>query len=97
MCYGMAQYNAEDGYHYYPSSQECLLQNKISTVFAALVVRNTPAYMLFMGVNGLSILITLKKFDYVEDCVIDSMHHIFLHVVPEILNLWFSEEYKVIL
>jgi len=48
-----------------------------------------------MGVTGTSVLSILHTFDYVIDCVIDPMHNLFLHVVLEILKLWFSEQYKV--
>lgn len=38
---------------------------------------------------------TVPNFDYLLDGVVDSMHHIYLHVVKEMLDLWFGEEYQV--
>lgn len=54
-----------------------------------------PSFTSVCGVKGLSPLSTLDNFDYVEDCVVDSMHHIFIHVVKETMTLWFSEDYAV--
>jgi hypothetical protein len=45
------------------------------------------------SVKGLSPLVLCTKFDYVRDNVIDSMHHLYLHIVKEMLDLWFNDEY----
>jgi len=55
----------------------------------------SKASQVFFWGAGLSILVLLNCFDYVVNAVIDLMHHLFLHMVPEMLDLWFSEEYKV--
>lgn len=49
----------------------------------------------FLGVIGLSVLILVPSFDYIRDCVVDPMHNLFLHVVPDFMEMWFSEKYKV--
>lgn len=85
----------EDAYHYYKPESNAALRTKVNTVLCALILAANTAFKSFLGVKGLSILLMLKTFDYVVDSVIDPMHHLFLHVVPEILDLWFSEEYKV--
>jgi len=46
------------------------------------------------GVKELSPLCLPEAFDYVTNSVIDSMHHLYLHVVKEMVELWFGEEYQ---
>jgi hypothetical protein len=95
MCVEHSDYVQEDGYHYYKPESDAIKRTKVNTVLFALLLAANAALKSFLGVKGLSILLLLKTFDYVVDSVIDPMHHLFLHVVPEILDLWFSEEYKV--
>lgn len=70
-------------------------QTKENTIFFAQMAHTYTAYQSICGVKGLSPLAVVDKFDYIADCVIDSMHHIYMHVVNDIMQLWFNEEYQV--
>jgi hypothetical protein len=63
--------------------------------FFARMAHEYDTYESVCGVKGLSIWSLLESYDYVKDCVIDPMHHIYMHVVKETMDLWFSEKYAV--
>jgi hypothetical protein len=90
-------YNNDDGFHYYKhNGTQQLLRTRTNALFAALYLTVWGRHLTsFLGVTGLSVLILVNLFDYIRDCVVDPMHNIFLHVVPNFMNLWFSDEYKV--
>jgi hypothetical protein len=96
-CAKKSEYNQVDQYHYYHETGECALpRTRSNTLFAAIYLMtlgfNSNS---FLGVTGLSVLILTNLFDYVRDCVIDPMHNLFLHVVPDLMDLWFDERWKV--
>ena len=94
ICTKKSEYNRTDQYHYYhKTGQHDLLRSQTNTLFAVLYVLilgfNTNS---FLGVTGLSVLILTNLFDYIRDSVVDPMHNLFLHVVPDFMNLWFDEK-----
>lgn len=70
------------------------LRTKQNTIFFAQIAHSQGINSV-CGVKGLSPMATVPNFDYLLDGVVDSMHHIYLHVVKEMLDLWFGEEYQV--
>lgn len=77
---------------YLQHDSDAPLRTKDSTVLFSQIAQANPNVGSVCGVKGLSPLVMCDEFDYVRDNVIDSMHHLYLHVVKEMLELWFSEE-----
>jgi hypothetical protein len=66
-----------------------------NSIFFANALQQYEDYDSVCGVKGLSVWGMLQYYDYAKDCVVDPMHHIYLHVVKEMMDLWFSEKYSV--
>lgn len=81
--------------HYLQNNTDAPLRTKESTIFFGQLAATYPSFSSVCGVKGLSVLGALTKFDFVRDCVIDSLHHLYLHVVKDVFELWFSDEYQV--
>lgn len=71
-----------------------LLRTKRHTRYLADIAKQTKA-KLYIGVKGFSVLSCLREFDYVTDFVTDSMHSLWINLIPFMMDLWFSEKYKV--
>ena len=96
-CFMCATYEAIDGFHWFKNTKDKPLRSRTNTIINAMYLATWGVGMSSLGgVTGLSILVLLNLFDYIRDCVIDPMHNIFLHVVPNFLDLWLDEKYKVI-
>jgi hypothetical protein len=71
------------------------LRTKDNSIFFARMAQQYDAYDSVCGVKTPSICAKLTEYDYAADCVIDPMHHLYMHVVKDMLTLWFSEKYEV--
>lgn len=51
-------------------------RTKENSIFFAQMAHTYITYTSVCGVKGLSLLSILDKFDYISDCIIDSIHYI---------------------